>query len=60
MQILEHGIAKTLLRQVLREPLEHFGTGRDFTRGFASHGELQAYAKIGRRTRLCELSADST
>jgi hypothetical protein len=27
MQIFEDGITKTLLREVLREPLDHFGIG---------------------------------
>src|ERR1700730_4870072 len=52
MQILEDGIAKTLLREVLREPLEHFGIGRDFTCGFASHCEtpgLRSSEPPGRR-----------
>jgi hypothetical protein len=49
MQILEHGVAKTLLREVLREPLGHFRIGK-VTCGFASHCELQL-SKIGRDTR---------
>lgn len=39
MQILSMVLGKTLLREVLREPLKHFGIGRDFTSGFASHCE---------------------
>jgi hypothetical protein len=61
MQILEDGLAKTLLREVLREPLEPFGTGRDFTCGFASHPEnsrLKIKRPSGQARSIC--TADST
>jgi hypothetical protein len=37
LQILQHGVPKTLLRQIFGEPLFQFGIARNLIRGFRCH-----------------------
>ena len=45
MQVLEHGIAETLLRESFREPLDNFGITRDFTRSIDKNRAARGYIK---------------